>query len=129
MIPIIDLADYLAGKPGALQRTADEIQNAFTRVGFFVITGHDVPLWLIEQTFAEARRLHDLPMADKVAMKLNDHNNGYMAMGRYAVWTSDVNKNDKPDLNEAFFIRRERAPDNPMRLSGRRFTMSGRRRR
>ena len=29
-------------------------------------------------------------------------------MGRYAVWTSDVNANDKPDLNEAFFIKRER---------------------
>jgi isopenicillin N synthase-like dioxygenase len=61
-------------------------------------------------------------MSDKAAMKLNDHNNGYMAMGRYAVWTSDVNNNDKPDLNEAFFIRRERAPDNPMRMTGRRFT-------
>ncbi len=97
MIPILDLADYLAGKPGSLEHTAAQIQNALTRVGFFVITGHDVALRLIEQTFAEAKRLHDLPMADKVAMKLNDHNNGYMAMGRYAVWTSDVNNNDKPD--------------------------------
>jgi isopenicillin N synthase-like dioxygenase len=52
---------------------------------------------------------------------MNEHNNGYMAMGRYAVWTSDVNQNDKPDLNEAFFIKRERAPDNPLRRSGRRF--------
>ena len=57
-------------------------------------------------------------MADKLAMKLNEHNNGYMAMGRYAVWTSDVNKNDKPDLNEAFFIKRERAPDDPLRRLG-----------
>jgi len=122
MIPIVDLTDYLAGKPGALVRTAEEIRDAFSRIGFFVITGHDVPLRLIEQTFAEAKRLHDLPMTDKVAMKLNEHNNGYMAMGRYAVWTSDVNDNDKPDLNEAFFIRRERAPDNEKRLTGRRFT-------
>ena len=44
-----------------------------------------------------------------------------MAMGRYAVWTSEVNNNDKPDLNEAFFIKRERAPDDPLLLSGRRF--------
>jgi isopenicillin N synthase-like dioxygenase len=109
MIPIIDLADYLAGKPGSLERTAREIRDAFSRIGFFVITGHDVPRALVDQTFAEAKRLHDLPMSDKLGMKLNDHNNGYMAMGRYAVWTSDVNNNDKPDLNEAFFIRRERA--------------------
>ncbi len=32
-------------------------------------------------------------------------------LGRYAVWTSDVNANDKPDLNEAFFVKRERGPD------------------
>ena len=60
-------------------------------------------------------------MASKLALRLNEHNNGYMAMGRYAVWTSDVNQNDKPDLNEAFFIKRERAPDDPLRRSGRRF--------
>ena len=122
MIPIIDLKDTLAGEPGAQAKTAKEIRDALTRIGFFVITGHDVPPALIARTYANARRLHDLPMATKAALRLNEHNNGYMAMGRYAVWTSDVNDNDKPDLNEAFFVKRERGPDNPMRLSGRRFT-------
>src|SRR5579871_6049917 len=84
MIPVIDLADYLSGKPGALERTAGQIRDALSDIGFFVITGHDVAISLIDQTFAEAKRLHDLPMSDKVAMRLNDHNNGYMAMGRYA---------------------------------------------
>src|SRR6185437_84492 len=97
------------------------LHDALTTVGFMVITGHDVPQPLIAQTFAEAERLHSLPMADKLALKLNEHNNGYMAMSRYAVWTSDVNKNTKPDLNEAFFIKRERTPDDPLRRSGRRF--------
>jgi isopenicillin N synthase-like dioxygenase len=76
---------------------------------------------LIQRSFAEAERFHDLPMGKKLALKMNEHNNGYMALGRYAVWTSDVNQNDKPDLNEAFFVKRERAPDDPLRLSGRRF--------
>jgi len=121
-IPVIDLTDYLAGNPGSLRQTAGEIRDALTQVGFFVITGHTVPDALIAQTFAEAKRLHDMPMATKMGLKLNEHNNGYMAMGRYAVWTSDVNDNDKPDLNEAFFVKRERVPDNPLRKSGRRFT-------
>jgi len=29
------------------------------------------------------------------------------------VKTSEVNDNDQPDLNEAFFMDRERAPDDP----------------
>jgi hypothetical protein len=49
----------------------------------------DLPL-----TFAEARRFHDQPMDDKLAVRMNEHNNGYMTLGRYAVWTSDVNAND-----------------------------------
>ena len=120
-IPVIDLADSMEDRPGALQRTAKAIHDALTDVGFFVITGHGIPAALIRQTFDEARRLHALPMERKLALKLNAHNNGYMAMGRYTVLTSDVNKNDKPDLNEAFFIRREREPEHPLRLSGRRF--------
>jgi isopenicillin N synthase-like dioxygenase len=120
-IPVIDVADYLAGSPGALQATASQVRNALTTVGFFVLTGHDVPRAMIDRTFAEAKRFHEMPMTTKLALKLNEHVNGYMAMSRYAVWTSDVNKNDKPDLNEAFFVKRERAPDDPLRRSGRRF--------
>ena len=86
-IPVIDVADHLAGRSGALQALARQFHDALTTVGFMVITGHDVPQPLIAQTFAEAQRLHDLPMPEKLVLKLNEHNNGYMAMSRYAVWT------------------------------------------
>lgn len=120
-IPVIDIAGYLAGRPGALETVARQVYDALTTAGFFVLTGHDIPLALIERTFAEARRFHQLPMDKKLALKLNEHINGYMVMGRYAVRTSDINDNDKGDLNEAFFLKRERAPDDPLLLSGRRF--------
>lgn len=120
-IPIIDIADYLAGRPGALAAAGRQVRAALTTVGFFVLTGHDVSPALIAATFAEAKRFHDLPMENKLALKLNEHVNGYMAMRRYAVWTSEINKNDKGDLNEAFFLKRERPNDDPLLLSGRRF--------
>ncbi len=118
-IPVIDVRDMLAGRPEALESTARAVHDALTQVGFLVLTGHDVPPGLMAATFAQARRIHDLPMARKLALRMNEHNNGYMAMGRYAVWTSDVNKNDKPDLNEAFFVKRERPASDPLLLSGR----------
>jgi isopenicillin N synthase-like dioxygenase len=120
-IPVIDIAGYLASAPGALEGVARQVADALTTVGFFVLTGHDVSPALIDATFAEAARFHRLPIAKKLALKLNEHVNGYMAMGRYAVFTSEVNDNDKGDLNEAFFIKRERAPNDPLRRSGRRF--------
>ena len=53
-----------------------------TTTGFFVLTGHGVPQELIARTFAEARRFHQLPLEKKLALKLNEHINGYMVMGR-----------------------------------------------
>jgi hypothetical protein len=41
---------------------------------------------LVDHTFAEARRLHDQPLAAKIALRMNEHNNGYMAIGNYAVY-------------------------------------------
>jgi isopenicillin N synthase-like dioxygenase len=120
-IPIIDLGRYMAGAPGALDATAAELRAALEGIGFFIVVNHGVSRDLIGRAFAEARRFHAQPYEAKMALRLNEHNNGYMAMGRYAVWTSEVNANDKPDLNEAFFVKRERSPDHPLRRSGRRF--------
>jgi isopenicillin N synthase-like dioxygenase len=121
VIPVIDLGPYLAGRPGALAATAAQLGRALRDVGFFVIVNHGVPQEVIDRTFAEARRFHAQPMDAKLALRMNEHNNGYMMLGRYAVWTSGVNANDKPDLNEAFFIKRERGPDDPLVRAGRRF--------
>jgi isopenicillin N synthase-like dioxygenase len=120
-IPVIDFGPCFAGAPGALPRAADELRAALEGVGFLVMVNHGVPQSLIDRAFAEARRFHAQPFARKMALRMNEHNNGYMAMGRYAVWSSDVNANDKPDLNEAFFCKRERGAGDPLRRSGRRF--------
>jgi isopenicillin N synthase-like dioxygenase len=121
VLPVIDLGPYRAGVPGAPEAVAAELGAALETVGFFLLVDHGVPRELIARTFDEARRFHAQPAAAKLALRMNEHNNGYMAMGRYAVWTSDVNANDKPDLNEAFFTKRERAPDDPLVIAGRRF--------
>src|SRR5258705_10420574 len=121
VIPVVDLGPYLTGRPGAAAATAAEVGRALQDVGFLVVVNHGIPQALVDDTFAEARRFHAQPMDAKLALRMNEHNNGYMAMGRYAVWTSDVNANDKPDLNEAFFIKRERGPGDPLGRSGRRF--------
>ena len=121
VIPVIDLGPYLAGRPAAAAATAVEVGRALQDVGFFVIVNHGIPQALVDDTFEEARRFHAQPMETKLALRMNEHNNGYMMLGRYAVWTSDVNANDKPDLNEAFFIKRERSPDDPLVRAGRRF--------
>ena len=120
-VPVIDVGGYLAGAPGALEAVAGKIRHALEDVGFFVIVNHDVPRDLVARTFDEARRIHALDAATKMSLRMNEHNNGYMAMARYTVQTAEVNQGAAPDLNEAFFTKRERPPEDPLRRSGRRF--------
>src|SRR5690349_12588138 len=45
----------------------------------------------------------------------------YLPSGAYSVTTSEGNEHGQPDLNQAFFIDRERAPDDPEVLAGKLF--------
>ena len=112
-IPIVDVGAFLRAEPGAASQLAARVAEAFEKVGFLVMTGHDIDQSRIDAIFEQAARFHAQPLAAKQALAMNEHNNGYMAKARYAVWTSDVNDNDQPDLNEAFFIKRERVEGDP----------------
>ena len=55
-IPIIDISGYMSDSPGGLDAAADQVRDALTSVGFFVLTGHGVPRAQIDETFAAAAR-------------------------------------------------------------------------
>src|SRR5580765_7800467 len=120
-IPILDLGPYLAGEPGADFRLAGELRRACEEIGFYFITDHGVPQSLIDAAFAETARFHAQPLADKTALLINDHMIGYLPVGYSTFRSSNINRNTKHDLNEALFVRRERAPDDPDVISGKRW--------
>jgi len=120
-IPIIDLGPYLAGEPGALDRTARELRFALTEIGFYFIVNHGVPREQIREVFAQVRRFHEQPLERKLALKLNKHNTGYMPMRGNTLRTSTVQAGTKPNLNEAFFVKKELPADHPDVLADRRF--------
>lgn len=120
-IPILDLGRYLAEEPGADRRLAEELRRACETVGFYFIVNHGVPQDLIDQAFAETARFHAQPLADKMRLLINDHMIGYLPIGYSTIRSSSINRNTKHDLNEALFVRRERAADDPDVASGKRW--------
>src|SRR5258708_7439975 len=120
-IPILDLGPYRAGAPGADLRLAAELRRACGEVGFYFITGHGVPQNLIDAAFAETARFHAQALTDKMRLLINDHMIGYLPLGYSTFRSSNINRNTWHDLNEALFIRRERAPDDPDVVSGKRW--------
>jgi len=75
-LPVVDLRT----DAGQLR---DRLRAAAHEVGFFYLTGHDVPDELVHRVLDVARRLFELPQADKdaIAMVRSPHFRGYTRLG------------------------------------------------
>jgi len=119
--PVLDLAAYLAGDNTQLPILAGQLLDAAENLGFYAIVNHGIPQSLINRTFDEAKRFHALTIECKQSLKVNEHNIGYMAMGASISRASRVHKATKPNMNEAFFVKRDLARDHPHVLANKRF--------
>ena len=126
IIPVIDLGPYLSGAPGAIDRTAEELHFALTEIGFYFIVNHGVPSEQIQAVFRQAARFHALPLKEKLEVKLDKHNVGYLPIGGDTLRTSTVATVTKANINEAFFVARDLPSDHPEVLADRRFRSANR---
>ncbi len=117
-IPVIDIGDYLAGKPGARAALADQFGKACHDTGFMVIRGHGIAQSLIDDCFAAASAFFDRDEAYKTALKVGDLNIGYLPYGAQIVRTSKINVNTKPNLSESFYITTDLREDDPRIVAG-----------
>ena len=106
-IPMLDLTAFLQHAPGALEALAADLQHALEQVGFYYICGHGIAQDLIDEVFAACARFHAQPLAAKMALRANEHNVGYMPVNGYVSKSSRVEKASRPNLVEAFFVKRD----------------------
>jgi isopenicillin N synthase-like dioxygenase len=118
LIPVIDYGPYFAGAPGALECVAAEVAPACENIGFFYALNHGVPDELIDRAFAASRRFHALPLEQKLAIKLNENNIGYLPVNASVQGASTVHKATKPNQNESFFVSHDRGAEHPDVLAG-----------
>ena len=117
-IPVIDLAAYLAGTPGAREAAGAALRHALENVGFYFVTGHGVDQALVDAAFDAAARFHAQPLEEKLKLKINAHNIGYLPVRGSVTRHSKINPNNKPNVNEALFVKRDLPPDHPDVLAG-----------
>src|SRR3546814_10202236 len=55
-VPVLDLADYLEGKPDAFEKLVEDLRFAQANIGFYYITNHGVDQALIDETFHQVAR-------------------------------------------------------------------------
>ncbi|MFI4998552.1 MAG: isopenicillin N synthase family dioxygenase [Reyranellales bacterium] len=126
VIPVVDLGPYLAGEPGAIERSAAELRVALTGIGFYFIVNHGVPQSQIRGVFEQAARFHALPLERKMEIRIDKHNVGYLPMRGDTLRTSTVQTVTKPNLNEALFVARDLPRDHPDVVADRRFRSANR---
>ncbi len=112
-IPILDIAAFLNHESGALASLSAELRDALEHIGFYYICGHGVPQSLIDRVFAECARFHLQPLEAKIRLRANEHNVGYMPVNGYVSRSSRVETATRPNLVEAFFVKRDLPPDHP----------------
>jgi len=117
-VPILDLTAYFAGDRAALPGLGAALRDALERVGFFCVTGHGIADDLIARVYAEAARFHALPLDDKLALPMSPSNTGYVPLGGGISRASEVETATRPNQNAAFFMKRERTPDDPDVVAG-----------
>ena len=121
-IPVIDVGDFLAAKPGAREAVAEKLRHACEEVGFFFLQGHGIPWEVIEDAFEASRRFHALPSGEKEALAANEHNIGYMPFQKSISRASQVYEGTrKPNLVAAYFLKRDVPEDHPDVVANKRF--------
>ncbi|HEV8309215.1 MAG TPA: 2-oxoglutarate and iron-dependent oxygenase domain-containing protein [Methylomirabilota bacterium] len=117
-IPVIDFGPALRGQPGGLDAVAGEVRRACEQVGFFYLAGHGVPPAVVDAAFRAAREFHGMPLEEKLALRINENNIGYLAVNQSIQGASTVHKATRPNYNESFFISHDRDASHPDVLAG-----------
>ena len=117
-IPVIDFGPAFRGEPAGLDAVAARVRHASETVGFFYLAGHGVPGELVDAAFTASREFHALPLEEKLALRLNENNIGYLGVNQSVQGASTVHKATRPNYNESFFISHDRDADHPDVVAG-----------
>jgi len=107
-LPVVNVASYLAGEPGSLEKLSSELYSAMAGIGFYYLEGYDalVPASLCEAMLDAAVAAHEAPSCVKEQWLLDDADSGFMPRGATTRWGS-LGRPELPihdGVNEAVLI-------------------------
>jgi isopenicillin N synthase-like dioxygenase len=113
-VPIIDLSPYFEGTQPGKRQVAHQVGRACRELGFLTVTGHGVPVELIERVYGDAKAFFDLPVAVKAAIRQPspDTVRGYSGVGEEGLSYS-LDEASPGDLKESLTVGQLAVPDDP----------------
>ena len=105
VVPVIDIAPFLAGGAEDKARVAAEVDRACREIGFLVISGHGVAQVQIDEMRRVTRAFFELPYWEKLRVKMPpDRYRGLMTVGSEDTAYSMDEEENAPDWRESFVI-------------------------
>ncbi len=120
-LPLLDLAPYYAGEPGAKEALAIELRNAAEEIGFLALINHGVDWNLIESAVAENKRFHALPDEEKMKIAVDQNQRGYIKPKATMIKHSTYHEHTTMDYNETTVFATDFPPDHPGIQAGKQF--------
>lgn len=112
-IPTIDISPLIENSKDGILHVAEEIREAYTKVGFAYIINHGIQESLMDSTFSAAKDFHSLPIEKKLAIRQNRFFRGYMPYDFSILKVSSLGDAVKPNQSEAFILAHEVEEDDP----------------
>jgi hypothetical protein len=108
-IPVVDFGAFLQGGADDKRRVAQDIDDAFCKVGFVYLKNHGVGKEVVDECFAWSKKFFDLPLETKMLAPHppgGGHHRGYSAPGveKVSQGVYDVNELNKLREVSAVFI-------------------------
>jgi len=120
-IPVINVGKFFEGDLNQLKELSNQVKQAQEEVGFYYLVGHGVSSAIIRSTFEVIAQFFSLPENKKNALKVNEHQIGYIPPKSSLLKSSGIENNTKLDTNEAFQLMRDRFPHDKKVSKGIRF--------
>ncbi len=110
-IPVLDIAPYIAGEPGARERIGAKLREIAETIGFFYLVGHGMQQSVIDGVFAQSKRFNQLPVETRRRMPRRTRG-GYDAVEDKI---AEAHPDDPPiSLRSSYHVYREREPGHPL---------------
>ena len=112
-VTVVHMGDWV--DPSTRDAFVRHLGEGLEKLGFVCVTGHGVPVELLDTAYAQAQRVFALPLAAKQAYETpgNGRQRGYTSLGVEHAKNTMV-----PDLKEFWHVGRELGAGHPLHLSG-----------
>lgn len=113
-LPLLDLHDFIAGKPGAVEQLAADIRAIHQNLGFMAVVNHGIDQAIIDKAAEQVKQAFNMPEDELEKCRKQDHMQGYWGANSVRIIRPGYENNPTHNSSVAgWTVLRDRTADDP----------------